>query len=44
MVWLRQPDGEPHTWDDDPSIFSTFDASRVFELIARWAGRSVREG
>ena len=21
VVFLQQPDGEPHTWDDDPSIF-----------------------
>jgi hypothetical protein len=25
VVWLRQPDGERHTWDDDPSIFEWFE-------------------
>lgn len=24
IVWLRQPDGERHTWDDDPAIFEWF--------------------
>ncbi len=24
-VWLRQADGEPHTWTDDDSIFQTFE-------------------
>jgi hypothetical protein len=24
-VWLMQPDGERHTWDDDPSIFEWFE-------------------
>jgi hypothetical protein len=25
IVWLRQPDGERHTWDDDESIFEVFE-------------------
>jgi hypothetical protein len=25
IVWLRQPDGNRHTWDDDSSIFETFE-------------------
>ena len=25
VVWLRQPDGERHTWDDTESIFDTFE-------------------
>ncbi len=25
VVWLRQPDGESHTWDDNRSIFETFE-------------------
>jgi hypothetical protein len=25
IVWLRRPDGEPHTWDDDASIFEFFE-------------------
>jgi hypothetical protein len=24
-VWLRQPDGKRHTWDDDASIFEYFE-------------------
>ncbi len=24
VVWFRQADGEPHTWDDDQSIYHTF--------------------
>ena len=24
-LWLRQPDGELHSWDDDESIFVYFD-------------------
>ncbi len=24
VVWFRQADGELHTWDDDKSIFETF--------------------
>jgi len=26
-VWLRQADGELHAWDDDPSIFDTFEVA-----------------
>lgn len=25
VVWFRQADGERHTWDDDESIFKTFE-------------------
>jgi len=25
VVWLRQPDGKRHTWDDDSSIFEHFE-------------------
>jgi hypothetical protein len=25
VVWLRQPDGNRHTWGDDPSIFEHFE-------------------
>ena len=25
IVWLRQPDGKRHTWDDAPSIFNIFE-------------------
>jgi hypothetical protein len=25
VVWFRQADGERHTWDDDKSIFETFE-------------------
>lgn len=25
VVWLRQPDGERRTWDDDESIFDYFE-------------------
>ena len=25
VVWLRQPDGERHTWDDELSIFEAFE-------------------
>ncbi len=25
VVWLLQADGERHTWDDDESIFDTFE-------------------
>lgn len=24
IIWLLQPDGAEHTWDDDDSIFDTF--------------------
>ena len=24
VVWLRQPDGEMHTWDDSPEFWSYF--------------------
>ncbi len=24
-LWLRQPNGDLHAWDDDPSIFDTFE-------------------
>ena len=24
-LWLLQPDGSPHTWDDDQSVFDYFD-------------------
>ncbi len=24
-LWLRQADGQLHAWDDDPSIFETFE-------------------
>lgn len=24
-VFLRDPSGDPHTWDDDPSLFDTFE-------------------
>lgn len=26
VVWLRQPDGKRHTWDDDSSIYEYFEA------------------
>jgi len=25
VVWLRQHDGEPHTWNDSPSIWEQFE-------------------
>jgi hypothetical protein len=25
VVWFRQADGERHTWDDDESIYETFE-------------------
>jgi len=25
VVWLRQPNGKPHTWDDSEEIFSWFE-------------------
>jgi hypothetical protein len=25
VVWFRRPDGNRHTWDDDPSIFDWFE-------------------
>jgi 23S rRNA A2030 N6-methylase RlmJ len=25
LVWLRTPDGNPHTWDDDSTIYETFE-------------------
>ena len=28
VVWLRQADGESHTWDDDDSIFEQFERVR----------------
>ncbi len=24
-LWLQQPDGSPHTWDDDESVFQYFE-------------------
>lgn len=27
-LWFRQADGELHTWDDDPSIYDTFELMR----------------
>lgn len=24
-LWLEQPDGDPHTWDDDVSVFEWFE-------------------
>lgn len=32
VVWLRQPDGKPHTWDDDESIFKTFELIRKTQI------------
>lgn len=29
VVFLRQPDGKRHTWDDDPSIFETFQRTAI---------------
>ena len=28
-VWLEEPDGKLHSWDDDESIFETFERVRV---------------
>lgn len=28
VVWFRQADGERHTWDDDESIFETFEIAQ----------------
>lgn len=28
VVWFRQADGDRHTWDDDESIFETFEIVR----------------
>lgn len=28
VVWLQQADGKRHTWDDDESIFETFETIR----------------
>ena len=25
VVWLRQPDGKSHTWDDDPGLWEWFE-------------------
>jgi hypothetical protein len=25
VLWSRQPDGKAHTWDDDASVFETFE-------------------
>lgn len=25
VIWLKQPDGEVHTWDDDSGIFEYFE-------------------
>ena len=25
VIWLRQPDGQPHTWSDDEAFLTTFD-------------------
>jgi hypothetical protein len=25
IVWLRQPDGKPHTWSDDSDFLATFE-------------------
>lgn len=36
VVWLRQQDGQMHTWDDDPSIYETF------EKVERTTTRAIR--
>ncbi len=28
-VWLQEPDGEVHAWDDDQSIFETFERIEI---------------
>lgn len=35
VVWLRQPDGVRHTWDDDKTIFETFEVVKeeVFDVV-----------
>jgi len=25
VLWLKQPDGEYHSWDDDPTVFEMFE-------------------
>jgi hypothetical protein len=25
VLWLRQPDGQTHTWEDNASVFETFE-------------------
>jgi hypothetical protein len=25
VIWFRQADGEPHTWDDGPEVFEWFE-------------------
>jgi len=34
-VWFRQPDGRRHTWDDDVSIFQTFEliSEEIFDVV-----------
>ncbi|CAI4033142.1 hypothetical protein DNFV4_03575 [Nitrospira tepida] len=36
IVWLRQQDGQMHTWDDDQSIYETF------EKVERTTARAIR--
>ena len=33
IVWLRQPNGEMHTWDDDESIFKNFEKVGAATII-----------
>ena len=35
VVWLLQEDGERHTWDDDKSLFKTFQVVRSSALARR---------
>ncbi len=46
VIWLRQPDGESHTWTDDTKFFDQFEilrsASERVAAILLAAGRSTR--
>jgi hypothetical protein len=36
VVWLRQPDGDRHTWSDDPTIFDWFekvDPAQIADIV-----------
>ena len=32
VIWLRQPDGDPHTWSDDDGFLQTFE---IIQQISR---------
>jgi isopentenyldiphosphate isomerase len=35
VIWLRQPNGERHTWDDNPTVFDAFELvnEEIFDVV-----------